>query len=193
MAYVWLLVKTRKQVMKDYGFYIGKVDSKKDTAYRKALKKVNKKYLPSKFHTDLYYKETDIVLRNLRRLKQNDIQYFELTEFKCNCKGRYCSGYPGVLNARLLINLDMMREEIGPITITSGMRCQEYNDSLEGSSTTSYHLPVNGCKAADICAEVTRDKEGRDDVKALWKTYPKAGYTYSDTPNMYTSVHVQVK
>lgn len=193
MAYVWLLVKTRKQVMKDYGFYEGKVDSKKDTAYRKALKKVNKKYLPSKFHTDLYYKETDIVLRNLRRLKQNDIRYFELTEFKCNCKGKYCSGYPGVLNARLLINLDMMREEIGPMTITSGMRCQEYNDSLEGSVSASYHLPSKGHKAADFCAEVTKDKKGRDEVKKLWKTYPKAGYTYSDTPNMYTSVHVQVK
>lgn len=193
MAYIWLLVKNRKQIMKDFNLYEGNIDSKKDAAYRKGVRKVNEKYLPVKFHTDLYYKETDIVLKNLRRFKQNDIRHFKLEEFKCNCKRKYCSGYPGLLNARLLINLDMMRDEIGPITITSGMRCQEYNDSLEGSSTESRHLPKHGCKAADICAEVTSTEEGRDEVKELWTSLPKAGYTYSDTPNMYTSVHVQTK
>ena len=47
-VYLWLTVKSQKQIMKDYGFYTGAVDSKKDDARAKAIRKVNEKYLPKK-------------------------------------------------------------------------------------------------------------------------------------------------
>lgn len=189
-VYLWLTVKSQKQIMRDYGFYCGAIDSKKDKARKEAILKVNKKYLPKKFHDDIYYKETDIVLRNLRRLKECEVKNFKLEEFKCGCGRRYCSGYPVVLNAQLLINLQTMRDEIGPMTISSGMRCQEYNDSLPGSIETSKHLSG---KAVDFYGKRTETIGGRNEVKKIWKSLPKYGYTYSDTPNMNEAVHVDVK
>ena len=70
MAYLWLTTKSRKQIMKDNGFYQGAVDSFKDEKYLDAVEKVNKKYLLVRYQKRVYYKETDIVLRNLRRLKE---------------------------------------------------------------------------------------------------------------------------
>ena len=46
MAYLWLTTKSRKQIMKDNGFYQGAVDSLKDEKYLNAVEEVNKKYLP---------------------------------------------------------------------------------------------------------------------------------------------------
>lgn len=189
-VYLWLTVKSQKQIMKDYGFYNGTVDSEKDAARDAAILKVNKKYLPVRFHKAIYYKETDIVLRNLRRLQECGVKNFKLEEFKCGCGRKYCSGYPVVLNAQLLINLQTLRDEIGPMTISSGLRCQKYNDSLDGSISNSKH--VQG-KAVDFYGKRTETIGGRNEVKKIWKSLPKYGYTYSDTPNMNEAVHVDVK
>lgn len=191
MAYLWLMTSSRKQIMKDNGLYKGTVDNKKDKAYLDGVEATNKKYLPVRFHKRVYYKETDIVLRNLRRLKESGAKNFKLDEFKCGCGRRYCSGYPAVLDKQLLVNLQTMRKKHGPIQITSGMRCQTYNDSLDGSSKISAHLKG---KAVDMyIPELSDTPEGRNTIKAEWKRLPKYGYTYSDTPGMKKAVHYNVK
>lgn len=191
MAYVWLLTKSRKQIMKSAGLYNGSVDDKRDDAYWEGVEATNIKYLPKKYHKKTYYKETDIVLRNLRRFQEDEIRSFKLEEFKCGCGRRYCSGYPVVLNSQLLINLQMLRDDINqPMTITSGLRCQEYNDSLRGSIPTSKHTQG---KAVDFVAKKTETVTGRAEVKKKWQRLPKYGYTYSDTDNMGTAVHCDVK
>ena len=187
---ITLLVKTRKQIMKDAGFYKGKVDNKKDDAYWVAIGKVNYKYLPAKLHTPEVHPETDIVLRNLRSLKAAGVKNFKLEEFKCGCKRKHCSGYPAVLSKNLLINLQDLRDDIGPMTITSGLRCEDYNQTLPGHSDDSRHLKG---LAADFCGKGTDTEEEREEIKRKWMQMSHSSYTYSDTPNMYTSVHVQVK
>lgn len=184
-VYLWLKKSSRKQIMKDNGLA--------------NVKAVNVKYLPKKFHTDTYYKETDIVLRNLRRLKECEVRNFKLEEFKCGCGRRYCSGYPGVLHAQLLINLQEMRDTIGkPITIMSaaggGMRCKEFNSRTPGSIPNSRHTKF---RAVDLqIPGMTDTLEGRQEVMEIWKDQPKAGYTYCNVngshPNMGNSVHVEV-
>ena len=190
MAYLWLTTKSRKQIMKDNGFYQGAVDSFKDEKYLDAVEKVNKKYLPVRYQKRVYYKETDIILRNLRRLKEAGVKNFKLEEFKCGCGRKYCSGYPVVLDKQLLINLESIRKTFGPVQITCGMRCAKYNSSLKGSIPNSKHLKG---KAIDLYVGVCETVTGRDRVKKEWKRLPKYGYTYSDTPNMGKAVHCDVK
>lgn len=187
---ITLLVKTRKQIMKDAGLYTGKVDNKKDSAYWEGICAVNLKYLPRRFNEIKVYPETDIVLRNLRSLKAAKVKNFTLDEFKCGCRRKHCCGYPTVLSKNLLMNLQDLRDEIGPMTITSGLRCKEYNASLDGSSTVSGHLKG---LATDFCGKGTDTEEERKEIIREWLKKPYANYAYSDTPNMYTSVHVQVK
>ena len=193
-VYLWLNVKSQKQIMKDWGFYDGPVDSVKDDARDQAVLKVNTKYLPKKFHKAVYYKETDIVLRNLRRFTDCDIKNFKLEEFKCGCNRRYCSGYPGVLNEQLLINLQELRDIIGkPMSISSGMRCEEFNRRTPGSIPNSKHTKF---KAVDFYVpKLTDTLVGRRSVMNEWKRLPKAGYTYCNEngshPNMGEAVHVE--
>lgn len=118
--------------------------------------------------------------------------HFRKSEFRCECGGRYCNGYNGYsVNAKLIDILEEIREECGDrsITITSGIRCQKYNDSLVGSVKNSPHLYG---KAADIyIAGVTDTASGRAKVKRLAYKHG-AAYCYYGTANMGSAVHINV-
>ena len=199
MAYLWLKTVNRKKIMTEYSFYSGKINSVRGNAYKKAVRLVNKEFLPKTFHNDTYYKETDIVLRNLRRLSETGASVnFSLKEFECSCNGEYCSGYPVVLNAGLLKRLQALREAVGlPVIITheygGGIRCQEENDRTPGSVKDSRH--VKG-RAVDVrIPGLTHSLEGRQRVMSIWVNLG-GGYCYCNVngshPNMGDSVHLQV-
>ena len=198
MSYLWLKTTSRKEIMTEYGFYSGKINSARGGAYRKAVREVNKTFLRKKYHNDTYYKETDIVLRNLRRLSETGAnKYFSLKEFQCNCKGELCSGYPVVLNAGFLKRLLLLRESLGlPVVIMheygGGMRCQASNDMTPGSVKGSRHVVA---RAVDIqVPSVTDTLAGRQRVMKIWKGLG-GGYTYCNVngshPNMGDSVHIE--
>ena len=117
--------------------------------------------------------------------------HFSKSEFKCGCRGRYCSGYPaGNMSTKLLNILEALRSYYGkPITVTSGQRCTKYNNSLSGSSKTSAHLYG---KAADIYIPgICNTAAGRNQVKA--KAYALgASYSYCNTSGMGNAVHINV-
>jgi uncharacterized protein YcbK (DUF882 family) len=86
--------------------------------------------------------------------KINDIdiaKHFKLSEFACPCCKRV------MLHPMLLNKLVEFREMIGkPIYITSGYRCSEYNQKVEGIKS-SYHLlglaadiKIEGLSALDL-------------------------------------------
>lgn len=86
----------------------------------------------------------------------DDIKHFERDEFRCPC-GK-CGGFPVEPKEKLVRAVDDMREAFGSAVIVvppdghsggSGVRCQRYNDSLQGSVPNSRH--VYG-KAADFKA-----------------------------------------
>lgn len=199
MAYLWLTTVSRKTIMEEFGLYDGKINSARGNTYKKSVRLVNKEYLPKKFHSDTYYKETDIVLRNLRRLSETGAkEYFTLKEFRCSCNGKHCCGYPGVLNAGLLTRLLLLREELNlPVHIMAsaggGMRCKRENSSTPGSISNSYHTKW---RAVDIQVPgLTETLEGRQRVMKIWKELG-GGYCYCNVngshPNMGNSVHLQV-
>jgi len=189
-----LTIRQRKTYLKKLGYYDGKINSIEDAELKAAYKDLQDDYFRNKKDRDgVYGKNTDILLVNAYNVHLYT-KSFELREFRCGCGGQYCTGYPVLLDTQLLKNLQKVRTKFGPITITSGMRCKTYNNSLKGSSRTSRHM--HG-KAADIYNTKTRTEAGRKTVMAYWKKLPKANYTYcnigNNHPNMGNAVHVDVK
>ena len=62
------------------------------------------------------------------------------------CKGQGCCGHSAPINMDLVYKLEMLREQIGPMTINSGFRCRKHNAAV-GGSVNSQHTIGN---AADI-------------------------------------------
>lgn len=117
----------------------------------------------------------------------DDIKYFEREEFKCKC-GK-CSGFPIEPDMKMVQLMDKIREAYGkPITITSGVRCKEYNKKVGGIST-SEHLKG---RAADFYIPGQNDTAiGR--TKVVNKAYSLgAKYSYANTKGMGNAVHVNI-
>lgn len=189
-----LTVKTRQKYLKELGFYTGKIDGIEGRLTKAAYLALQKKYFSNSHEWDADYgKNTDILLVNAYRVKVYT-KNFKLEEFKCECGGRYCTGYPVKLNAQLLKNLQKVRTAYGATTITSGMRCKLYNNSLVGSSPTSRHMDG---KALDIVNPKTQTEAGRKTVMKYVKKLKGHNYTYCNIggnyPNMGNAVHFDVK
>ena len=90
---------------------------------------------------------------------------FSLREFECKCGQEDCIGYFASVSHLLINYLQAIRDVFGkPITITSGIRCPEYNDQV-GGAPDSPHL--NG-DAADILCGNSMD---RHELVALTHKY----------------------
>lgn len=110
---------------------------------------------------------------------------FTASEFKCNCKGKYCKGFPAKLDFELLHCIQLVREHFDkPVIVTGGLRCTKYNSSLSNSSKNSAHKTG---KAADIRIVGVHPRE----IHKLWTSFG-VGYTYYGTPEMGDSCHVQI-
>ena len=162
-----LNVKDRQLYLNKLGFYAGKIDGIEGDKTRRAYKTLQKKYFTRESDIDgVYGINTDKLLLNAKRV-QYRTPNFKLEEFKCECGGKYCTGYPSYLDRNLLNNLQGLRDEYNsPMIITSGMRCQKYNDSLVGSIPNSKHTKG---KAVDFYGTLTNTKVKRQDMRNTLK------------------------
>lgn len=152
--------------------------------------KMQKKYFTREIDQDGEYgPDTDKLLVNLYRVKKY-APHFKITEFRCQCKQKYCTGYPAYLSVDLLKNVESVRVKFGVTSIRSGMRCKTWNSKQAGSASQSRH--ISG-KAVDLGGSYTKTASQRAKVKAYWYKLPKANYSYYGTTNMGTSVHCDVK
>lgn len=127
-----LTLDERKAIFKELG--LGEYN-------KTSIKAFQKKYLLRKSDYDgIYGTNTDNLLRTVYYTKKYT-KNFKPTEFRCECGGRYCSGFPTYMKPAELIHIQKIRDHYGkPITITCGMRCKKYNASLGGSVQNSLHL-----------------------------------------------------
>lgn len=189
-----LSITNRQKYMKYLGLYDGEIDGLEGPLTRNGYKELQNTYfIREKDKDGLYGNNTDILLRNAYAVKKNTTN-FTVSEFRCGCGGKYCTGYPVILNTQLLKNIQSIRTKFGSTVISSSVRCKKYNNSLAGSSSVSYHM--EGC-AIDFYGTYTREYPNRQKVMEYWKKLPKAGYTYCNTPrnqypNMGIAIHVQV-
>lgn len=111
------------------------------------------------------------------------IRYWSREEFRCQCGGKYCNGFPAEPNQTLVELVDDIRHDLGaPGHRSSGLRCEIHNRN-EGGVATSRHRTG---KALDFMIE----------GKSAWELYeralsdPRTGYTYIIGNGPY--VHVDV-
>lgn len=82
------------------------------------------------------------------------IPHFGRHEFQCRCNGRYCNGFPIEPNHQLVQLLENVRSHFGkPVTVTSGLRCEQYNATIKGASPHSKH--IEGIAADIVVAGVS--------------------------------------
>lgn len=130
-----------------------------------------------------YGKQTDNALRtaiNVKRFTKN----FETKEFRCECGGRYCGGYPDYMKPSELVHIQTIRDHYDrPITITCGLRCPAYNRALNGSISNSLHLTG---QALDFYQRgVTDTLANRKSAIRYIKGLPNHHYTYGNGINSY--------
>ena len=118
------------------------------------------------------------------KVNWDKVKYFKKSEFKCQCGGKYCNGYPAEMSPKLIDILEELRKYFGkPITITSGLRCKQHNKNVGGVSNSQHQYG----KAADIYIS------GVDKAKIKAKAYELgAAYCYYGTSNMGNAVHINV-
>lgn len=73
-----------------------------------------------------------------------DIRYFTREEFRCQCKGKYCNGFPVEPQEKMVRTVDEIRRRLGvPVSIVdaggSGVRCPQHNANV-GGVYNSEHL-----------------------------------------------------
>lgn len=202
-----LSVKKRQEYLKYLGLYSGKVDGDEGPKTKEAYSKLQKKYFKRKKDRDgIYGKNTDILLNNAYLVKKYT-KNFKLSEFRCGCIKKHknhCTGYPAILDKNLLIYLQELRDKYGSISISSGLRCMLYNNSLKGSSSTSGHMDGEALdiskiilfaklsKRKKVMAEfIKKEKAYYTYCKGYFMKKKSKGYTKGST--MGTSIHIEVK
>lgn len=126
-----LTLDQRKAIFKELGL-----------EYNEAtIKALQSKYMLRKKDADgIYGTNTDNMLRtvwNTLRVTKN----FDPKEFRCDCGGRHCCGFPSYMKANELKHIQAIRDHWGrPITVTQGLRCKGRNKELKGSAVNSGHM-----------------------------------------------------
>ena len=147
------------------------------------IKALQKKYMRKKDVDGKYGEDTDKVLRHVYNVKKY-AKNFSPEEFKCECGGKYCTGYPSYMKKVELEHLQSIRAHFGkPMTVTCGLRCKPYNNSLRGSIQNSKHLSGYACDF--YMAGVTDTLANRKKAIKWIKKLPNHNYTYGNGINSY--------
>lgn len=146
------------------------------------IKALQKKYMARKSDVDgKYGPNTDNMVRTVRNVLKFT-KNFDPKEFRCECGGKYCCGYPSWMKKVELENLQAIRDHYGkPMTITCGLRCKGYNKKLRGSIQNSKHL--TGYATDFYMPGVTDTLANRKKAIAWIKKLPNHNYTYGNGIN----------
>ena len=87
----------------------------------------------------------------------NDIQYFQRAEFRCQCGGKYCNGFPAEMAEETVRLADEIRRRAGvPLKVNSGVRCKQHNeDPNVGGVWNSLHLTGQAIDLAPIGGNIS--------------------------------------
>ena len=167
------------------------------------IRKFQQKYF--KRHVDIdgiYGFDTDKLLRHVYNCSAiNNIHNFSPDEFKCDCGGKYCTGYPDYMKLNTLKFMQRIRDYTGkPMIITSGLRCKNQN-RIDGGVSNSKHLTGRACDY--FISGQTSTLAGRKKLINIIKDWKNHDYSYCwgynsngdniYNPNMGNAIHTQTK
>lgn len=147
------------------------------------IRKFQKKYLRKQDVDGEWGINSDNALRHVYNVKRYT-KSFAPEEFKCDCGGRYCTGYPTYMKKAELINLQKIRNHYGvPMEVTQGVRCTGRNRELRGSVVNSGHLKGYACDF--YMGGVTDTLANRKAAIKWMKKLDNTEYIYGDGINSY--------
>ena len=107
----------------------------------------------------------------------DEIRYFRRAEFRCQCGGKYCNGFPAEMAEETVRLADEIRRRAGvPLKVNSGVRCKQHNaDPNVGGVWNSLHLTGQAIDLAPIGGNipVARLQEIAEQVQT--ETMPNRG------------------
>ena len=167
-----LSVEERRRILKAEGFVYSK----------KGITSFQKKYMKRKSDADgIWGHDTDRLARTCDNVRKNT-KNFTTDEFACSCNGKYCCGFPDVMQPEVLRNIQTIRSHYGrPITVTEGLRCKKQNAETGGSVQNSGHRYG---KAIDFYQKGVTDTLANRKKSLKWiKTLPDHKYSYGNGIN----------
>ena len=188
-----LSLAERKALFKEIGY----------TEYNAAtIENFQRKYMLRKSDWDgIYGPNTENTLLTVAYTKRYT-KNFSPTEFRCDCGGRFCCGFPTFMKPHMLMHIQAIRDHYGrPITVTQGLRCRGRNEQLNGSIANSKHMSG---QAVDFYQRGVTDTLANRKMAIRWiKTQPFHTYTYGNginsngykvkAPYMGNCLHTDVK
>ena len=158
-----MTIKERQCLLYVLGYYRGQIDG----VWGGLSEQAEKRFRQDADLADSGSGETDAAMRKAVHLGLEkktgsfweDIQYFTREEFRCQCGGRYCGGFPAEPEEKLVRTLDAIRRRLGvPVRIVeaggSGVRCRQHNANV-GGAANSEHLYG---RAADLHSSLSPAK-----------------------------------
>ena len=182
-----MTIKQRQHLLAYLGYYVGNVDGEWGTLSKTACTAFQKDF--NGIRVDGYGgTETDKALKHAVAYDMfkvdiseketttgtfwDDIKYWSREEFRCQCGGRYCNGFPEEPDENLVRLAENVREHFGkPGHRTSGLRCSQWN-SIQGGVSNSKHMYG---KALDFRIEGKGSGQVLDYVLSL----PGVNYAYA--------------
>lgn len=148
-----------------------------------SVKDFQKDVLYPQYVDGIYGQQTENALISAINVKRNT-KNFSVKEFRCECGGRYCCGYPSTLKVEMLRNIQAIRDHWGrPVEVTCGLRDKVWNSKLGGSIQNSLHLVG---QAVDFYQSGVTDTLANRKASIKWiKTLPNHHYTYGNGINSY--------
>lgn len=109
----------------------------------------------------------------------DEIEFFDREEFRCQCGGKYCDGFPVEPQEQMVRTVDEIRRRLGvPVQIVtaggSGVRCRQHNANV-GGVANSLHLTGN---AADLHSQKSPEEMARVAEAVLGNTGEIGIYTW---------------
>jgi uncharacterized protein YcbK (DUF882 family) len=185
-----MTVKQRQHLLAYLGYYVGAVDGDWGSGSRASCTAFQKdfggitvdghggqetdKALRHAVAYDML-KADNVIEETLTGSFWDEIKYFTRDEFRCQCGGKYCNGFPAEPQEQMVRICDQLRKNLGvPITIVSGLRCPTWNQ-IQGGVADSQHQYG---EAADIYAagqSQLRVETELDNIGGVRYHYPISG------------------
>lgn len=174
-----MTVKQKQHLLGFLGYYVGNVDGDWGTLSKTACKAFQKDYgltadgvfgvttekkILSVVGSGEKPKTTTTATANKTGTFWDEIEFFTREEFRCQCGGKYCNGFPAEPKEAMVRIANQLRRNLNvPVTIISGLRCSQWN-SIQGGVANSQHMYG---EAADIYAKGVSQARVEQELDAI--------------------------
>lgn len=174
-----MTIKQRQHLLAYLGYYVGNVDGDWGTLSKTACKAFQKDFglkADGIAGTDTEKALTHAVAYGMLANKQEaapsnfwgDIEFWSREEFRCQCGGKYCNGFPAEPDEKLVRLVNDLRKKAGrPGHRSSGLRCTTWN-AMQGGVSNSRHLKgkaldfyIEGLSGSDLLSMAQADPRTR--------------------------------